>query len=98
MTARSRRLSLLAMTATISLATAPAADAGTATVYQCTGPGGRVVSTDLLTPPTPPGATLYARCGSALYPWGLTIEKVGVPGASSFAPGDYGEARVSAPA
>jgi hypothetical protein len=98
MTPTARRLAA-AVVAVIALATmASSALAGTATVYQCTGPGGQAVSTDMLTPPTPPGAVLYAHCGDPSFPWGLVINKFGWIGGPSLVAGDYGEARVSAPA
>src|SRR3954454_11717164 len=97
MTNTARRIALVGATAALALTGAPPALAGTATVYQCTGPGGQAVSTDMVTPPTPPAAVLDARCGSAFFPWGLTLRKYGAVG-SSFAGGQYGEALVSAPA
>src|SRR3954449_1811502 len=97
MTNTARRIALLGATAALALTGAPRALAGTATVYQCTGPGGQAVSTDMLTPPPPAAAALDARCGSAFFPWGLTLRKWGVVG-TSWAAGQYGETLVSAPA
>jgi hypothetical protein len=46
MTATARCIAIAGMTAAIVLTAVPRAIAGTATVYQCTGPGGQAVSTD----------------------------------------------------
>ena len=96
MTATTRRIAILGVAAVLALAaTAPHAVAGTATVYQCTGPGGQAVSTDMLTPSSAWAMTL-TNCGSPYWPWGLMLTTSGLTG-SSWLANQYGEARVSAP-
>src|SRR3954451_2912293 len=95
MTARIGRVAVAAMTTAIALAGAPRASAGTATVYQCTGPGGQAVSTDMVSSSTAWASTLR-NCGSPYRPWGLMLTTSGLVGTSWLA-GQYGEAVVSAP-
>src|SRR6478735_8389126 len=95
MTATAYRVAVVAITAVIALAAAPRADAATATVYQCTGPGGQAVSTDMVANSTA-WATTLRNCGSPYWPWGLMLTTAGAPGTSWLA-GQYGEALISAP-
>jgi hypothetical protein len=95
MTARTRQLAVVAITSAVALAAPAPARAGTATVYQCTGPGGQAVSTDMVSS-SAAWATTLRNCGSPHWPWGLMLLMGGTPGISWLA-GQYGEARVSAP-
>src|SRR3954452_15766246 len=95
MTTPARRMAIAAVAAAIALAAAPRAVAGTATVYQCTGPGGQAVSTDMVTSSSQYALTLR-NCGSPDAPWGLMLTTSAAVVPSRLA-GQYGEALVSAP-
>ncbi|HWK25189.1 MAG TPA: hypothetical protein VNS09_01420 [Solirubrobacter sp.] len=95
MTACTRWLAVIVIMTATTLAASVPAGAGTATVYQCTGPGGQVVSTDLVTSSVAWASTLR-NCGSPYWPWGLMLDTPGTPGTSRLA-GQYGEALVNAP-
>src|SRR3954470_10314700 len=95
MTCTPRRIALVALSAAIALATPSRASGAAATVYQCTGPGGQAVSTDMVASSAAWAVTLR-NCGSPFWPWGLMLSTVGTPGTSWLA-GHYGEALVSAP-
>src|SRR3954454_11414550 len=96
MTATARSIVVAATAAAIALAPTPRAMAGSATVYQCTGPGGQAVSIDMVTRSSLWASTL-TNCGSPYWPWGLMLSSSGAPG-TSWKAGQYGEALVSAPA
>src|SRR3954454_20159578 len=96
MNATARRIASAATIAALGLVATPARTvAGTATVYQCTGPGGQAVSTDMVSNSAAWATTLH-NCGSPYWPWGLMLSTSGAPGTSWLA-GQYGEALVSAP-
>src|SRR3954454_16546487 len=96
MNATARRIASAATIAALGLVATPARTvAGTATVYQCTGPGGQAVSTDMVSNSAAWATTLH-NCGSPYWPWGLMLSTSGAPG-TSWKAGQYGEALVSAP-
>lgn len=69
--------------------------AGTATVYQCVGPGGQLAATDLLRPPDPARMTVSVRCGDPAKPWGIQLTR---GGSGNWEPSTSGELLVAGPA
>lgn len=69
--------------------------AGTATVYQCLGPGGQLAATDLLRPPDAALMSVSVRCGDPTGPWGIQLAR-GTSG--NWEPGTTGELLVAGPA
>jgi hypothetical protein len=63
-----------AAAAALTLAHAPAAHAGTATVYQCVGSGGQPAATDMVSSPaTTPALKFLVSCGQPGVAWGLEV-------------------------
>jgi hypothetical protein len=82
----------------IALLTSPAAHAGSATVYQCLGPGGAPAATDLLTlAPGEARVQLAGSCGNPAPGWDLRWGSATYPG-DMWATGRARELRLDAPA
>lgn len=96
---RSLRPALAALAAmTLALSGAAPAQAGTALVYQCTGPGGARAASDLMTVAAgDPAVQLTGACGSPTAGWDVRWGSATTAGAMS-SPGQARELRVDAPA
>lgn len=90
--------SLAVLVAVAALLAPAVAEAGTATVYQCTGPGGQPVSTDLLTlTPGVADVELAGSCGNPEPGWDLLLRSATYPG-DMWVTGHERELRLDAPA
>lgn len=69
--------------------------AGTATIYQCVGPGGQLAATDLLRPPDPALMSVSIRCGDPARPWGVQLTR---GSSGNWEPNTSGELLVAGPA
>jgi hypothetical protein len=93
---RPRALAALVVVVLV-LHAAPVARAGTATLYQCTGPGGAPVATDLLTPGAgEPAVQLTGVCGNPAPGWDLRWGSTTLPG-TIWVDGQARELRIDAP-